>query len=200
MQFVIYRNYGIGATHLLENSTWASRPDELRDFLSAQRVRGGQGNEAIEIGLQHCNREIEKMAASSSDGSTPHIQVIMIGDAPANTPAEVQSKRAGWFGGEAQWQGTDYAQSTTADVELRKLIDRHVPVHSYFVRQNRSKPYFENVAAQTGGSSGYLDVESSQGSAMLTDMLSKSVLEAVDPTGELVDMYNKKYAASFSGR
>ncbi len=48
---------------------------------------GGQGREAVEIGLQHSVYE------ANNPGSVPLSQIFIIGDAPPNTPSEVEEKR-----------------------------------------------------------------------------------------------------------
>ena len=59
MQFAVYRNYSSGAEHLLEASEWRSNPQDLKDFLGRVRESGGQGNEAVEIGLWHANSQAD---------------------------------------------------------------------------------------------------------------------------------------------
>jgi hypothetical protein len=57
----------------------------LRSFLNDKlKNDGGQGNEAIEIGLQYANNEILKQE------DIPLSLIIIIGDAPPNTPQEVE--------------------------------------------------------------------------------------------------------------
>ncbi len=51
------------------------------------QVSGGEGNEAMEIGLQFANNEIK------NDEGIPLSMIIVIGDAPPNTVEEVEFKR-----------------------------------------------------------------------------------------------------------
>jgi hypothetical protein len=53
------------------------------------RTSGGQGNEAIEIGLWHVNQQLKTKKVT---------QVILIGDFPPNTDEEVtKKKRRNWW-------------------------------------------------------------------------------------------------------
>ncbi len=64
MQFAVYRNYKSGADMLLEASEWRSNPQDLKDFLGRVKACGGQGNEAVEIGLWHANLQADLKQAS----------------------------------------------------------------------------------------------------------------------------------------
>jgi hypothetical protein len=80
VQFAVFRNYNSGPDKLLQCSSWATQPQELR----AIAAEGGAGNEAIEIGLWLAANEAEKGVVS---------KVILIGDAPANTDQEIQIRK-----------------------------------------------------------------------------------------------------------
>ncbi|CAF4513141.1 unnamed protein product, partial [Rotaria sp. Silwood2] len=79
IQFVVYRNYNSSHEKILQSSSWETKPQNLRTFVSTIEVEGGWANEAIEIGLWHANQENEKENIT---------QVILIGDAPPNTRDE----------------------------------------------------------------------------------------------------------------
>ncbi|ETO03631.1 hypothetical protein RFI_33771, partial [Reticulomyxa filosa] len=64
MQFVVYRNYNAPEHMLLQTSPWESKPENLRNFIKSVKADYGWGNEAIEIGLAHVNRENEKESVS----------------------------------------------------------------------------------------------------------------------------------------
>lgn len=83
-QIAFYRNYASGKDKILEVSNWVKKPDELKTFMSQNKTSGGQGNEAIEIGLWHCNREHD---------TKPITQIMLIGDATPNTEEDVHRKR-----------------------------------------------------------------------------------------------------------
>merc|ERR1712070_428523 len=114
-------------------------------------------------GLQHCNQEAQRGLVS---------QVLLIGDAPANTPDDVRRKRAGgmWYPyNEAYWnEDPRFKTPTTSDKEIRALKARRIPVHSYWLTKHGSEePFFKSVAAATGGKSQFLDVDSDAGRDML---------------------------------
>ncbi len=50
-------------------------------------VSGGEGNEAVEIGLQHAVYE------ANNAGSVPLSQVFLFGNAPPNTPSDIENRR-----------------------------------------------------------------------------------------------------------
>ncbi|CAF4711773.1 unnamed protein product, partial [Rotaria sp. Silwood2] len=77
MQFAIYRNYNSKEKKILEASSWEEKPKNLGAFMSSIRPEGGWQEEAIEIGLWHASNESETQEFIS--------QIILIGDAPANT-------------------------------------------------------------------------------------------------------------------
>ncbi|CAF5016018.1 unnamed protein product, partial [Rotaria sp. Silwood1] len=79
IQFVVYRNYNSTEDKILQYSPWETRADNLRTFMNTINVEGGDGNEAIEIGLWHANNENTREKIT---------QVILIGDAPPNTKDE----------------------------------------------------------------------------------------------------------------
>jgi hypothetical protein len=56
IQIAIYRNYGCFEKYLIENSGWESKALNLQKFLNQVDARGGEGNEAIEVGFQYANK------------------------------------------------------------------------------------------------------------------------------------------------
>jgi hypothetical protein len=72
---------------------------------------GGEGNEAIEVGLQHAVYE------AINCGDVPLHQVFLIGDMPPNTMNEVKSKRVS----EKKWKGTNFENLVYWETELQKL-------------------------------------------------------------------------------
>ncbi|CAF4462353.1 unnamed protein product [Rotaria sp. Silwood2] len=95
--------------------------------MSTINVEGGLGNETIEIGLWHTNKENERENIT---------QVILIGDAPPNTKTEIDDKRK--CHGEDYWKKTKCAQPTYYEDELAKLTSYKIPVHAFFV-DNRAE-------------------------------------------------------------
>jgi len=186
VQFVIYRNYSSPEDKILQCSPWETRPDNLRKFMELIKVEGGQWREAIEVGLWHVNRENEKEEVS---------QVILIGDAPANTEEEVKEKRKG-----KDWKNSRFETPIHYVKEMQKLSDRKIPVHAFYVdefaRQN-----FEEIAKATGGRCEMLDINSPVGANMLTGLVTECILRNIGQTNgkgdALVEAYRKKFSKSY---
>ena len=120
IMFAVYRNYSSPYDKLLESSEWTSQSSKLQTFLNKVNVQGGQGNEAIEVGLNLVLKEHNKTDKGID-------QVILIGDAPSNSDQETNRKRKGR--GENYWsQYPEFAQP----VYTSKLIPKIVNIrHSY---------------------------------------------------------------------
>lgn len=190
MQFAVYRNYNCKADSLLQVSSWETKSNNLRAFMDKISVEGGLGNEAIEIGLWHVNEETKNGEVA---------QVILIGDMPANSQAEVTAGRAAFHGGEAYWRTTKFNIPTYYQNELNKLRPQKIPVHAFYVH-NSAMTMFKQISAQTGGRSEFLDVNSSQGAESLTNLVTEEVLRSVGGEGQgslLVDAYRTKFARSY---
>ena len=138
-QLCAYRNYSSGPSKILEASPWSTEPTTLKTFMSGIQSSGGQGNEAIEIGLWHVNYE-----GSKGEGVT---QAILIGDMPPNTQEEVHTKR-----GSQDWSQTPYATPTFFRDEVNALSHREppIPVHSFYVK-SQAQEKFAEIATATGG-------------------------------------------------
>ncbi|CAF3605157.1 unnamed protein product [Rotaria sp. Silwood1] len=190
IQFVVYRNYNSEENKILQFSPWETKPDNLRDFMNIINVEGGWANEAIEIGLWHANKEHERENIT---------QVILIGDAPPNTKNEIKFKREKHFG-EKYWAKTKFAQSTYYDDELAKLIANKIPVNAFYV-DNRAKESFQDIANRTAGRCENLDINSSSGSQILTDLVTEEILRNVGGNvkgNELVEAYRTKFGKSYT--
>ena len=189
LQFVVYRNYNCKEERLLQYSGWESDPNNLRQFMNSVNPEGGLGNEAIEIGLWHVNQIAESMKIS---------QVILIGDMPPNTNNEVMEKRSRNFG-ESYWSNTIFARPTNTDNELRLLIEKGIPVYTFFVKGGYggdAMPSFERIASITGGRSGRLDIDSQTGAEQLTQVVTERILEDLGGV-ELVEIYREKYVKGY---
>ena len=55
MMIGFYRNYSSGPDDIFEHSQWETKPKSLREFMSRIQCKGGQGNEAMEIGFWFAN-------------------------------------------------------------------------------------------------------------------------------------------------
>ena len=185
MQFAVYRNYNAGSM-ILEHSTWERKPENLRKFMGGIKAAYGLGNEAIEIGLCHVNREIKAGTVS---------QVILIGDMPPNTREEVRAGRAAY-----SFRSDEYPEETYYEDELQHIIEAEVPVHAFYVNQYAMMA-FKDIAARTTGSTGALDITSHKGADMLTSLVTLRILENVNKfagggaTGEkrLKESYHSRY-------
>ncbi|CAF1486229.1 unnamed protein product [Rotaria sordida] len=189
IQFVIYRNYNSTEDDILQSSPWETKPNNLRTFMNNVESDGGCGNEAIEIGLWHANREHER---------EPITQVILIGDAPPNTKSEVEVKRNRF--GKRYWSKTKFAQPTYYEDELAKLTSNRIPVHAFYV-DTRAEKSFKDIASKTGGRSEMLDINSPSGSQILTDLVTEEVLRNVGGAvrgNALVQAYRSKFKSAKS--
>jgi len=186
LQFAVYRNYNSTADRILQFSGWYTNPDNLRQFMENISVEGGWGNEAIEVGFWHVNHETSNGASIT--------QVILIGDAPANTQKEIQSKR-GKQHGESYWSTSKFGSGPKHySEELKPIIANHIPVHCFWVH-DLAKSNFMEIAQLTKGHSAALDIDTEAGAEMLTGFVTQSVLQDVggDKGKKLVDDYVAKY-------
>ncbi|CAF2770029.1 unnamed protein product [Rotaria sp. Silwood2] len=184
MQIVIYRNYNSRENEILQASAWETKPNNLRSFMNTVGPKGGMGAEAIEIGLWHAVKESETLDSIS--------QVILIGDAPANSQEEVRKKRAGF--GEAYWEKTRFGKPTYFAYELEKLKSKNLPVHAFYLTRY-AKDNFKYIANETGGRCERLNIHSPEGAETLTDFVTEEVLRkaAGDQGDAAVDLYRKIY-------
>ena len=185
IQFAVYRNYSSGKDLILVSSPWESNPNNLKAFMDNTRVEGGMGAEAIEIGLWHANQEAV---------ISPITQVILIGDAPANSQKEVISRR-GVFFGENYWSNTKFKAQAFYQTEVQQLNSKNIKIHSFYVA-SYAKLCFEEIAKSTGGNSFFLDVNDPiKGSALLTDSVTIEILKDVGKDSGKGDELVKAYQA-----
>lgn len=209
IQIVAYRNYDCDAADICEFSEWSSNHSSLQSFLQSVKVKGGWGNEAIEIALQHAYLEIDAYA----DTDQPVTQVILIGDAAPNTEEEVDFKRQ--ERGEAYWAGTKYAAKTHYETELDKIKSKRVPVRAFFIKSEGSsaaakaktkatKTAFDHISRTSTAACGVaeegtveLKVHSTEGAEQLTNLVTIQILKDIcrggDGSTSLVDSYIAKY-------
>eukprot|EP00052_Salpingoeca_macrocollata_P025734 m.234579 g.234579 ORF g.234579 m.234579 type:complete len:2885 (+) comp22475_c0_seq2:54-8708(+) len=188
IKFVCYRNYNSSAAEILEESPWEADPANLRHFLEGIDVKGGWGNEAVEVGLWHAFEESEKGKIN---------QIILIGDAPPNTEAEVAQKRRG-----KKWKGTPYENPVFYRTELQKLNTKEIPIHAFYV-DHYAKAAFQEIssAGPVKGRCEFLNINSGSGGEQLTAVMTEEVLRIVggdDLGAELVQAYKDKYAKAHS--
>ena len=188
IQFAVFRNYNSKEDKILQVSTWEAQPENLKMFMEKIGPEGGDGNEAIEIGLWHAHQENMKNSVS---------QIILIGDAPPNTIDEVKSKRTYFKSG--YWDNTKFRVPTHWKEQLQNL--KGIPIHTFYVN-DRAKSAFNEIANFSGGQCKFLDVNSSEGAHLLTDCVTETILknvgELVGKGDKLVIDYKNKYSKAFS--
>jgi hypothetical protein len=151
---------------------------------------GGDYEEAIEIGLWHANQENEKEEIS---------QVILIGDAPAKAVDQIKEYRKS-YGGEEYWKNSKFKQMTFYKDELQKLKNNNIPVHAFYL-DNGARSNFEEIARETGGKCESLNINSSMGSDILTNVVTEQILNSIGQArgkgDELVNAYRSKFSKSY---
>jgi len=213
-----FRNYNSDLELLLEPSPWEANPDVLQTFLGRIHCDGGCGNEAIEVALWHANNEHAKQPVS---------QVLLIGDAPSNTPDEVTSKRkymrlsssslvptaywrarapsapddSFWINAQQAWCPSGVPR-VTAEEEAKSLGSKGVPIHAFYVA-DRAQECFERLAnLSSGGKAAKLDIYSDKGADMLSESIIKKILEAIESgtgsKGRLTKVYDQMFKPAFS--
>ena len=118
--------------------------------------------------------------------------MILIGDAAANEKDEVLIKR-NWEKNNRWDRSARYAQAVFWDVELEELIKKSIPIHAFYLH-HRAQENFEVIAAKSNGKSEFLDIDSSDASEKLTNMVNIQVLNNIGGD-ELVDFYRNTYNA-----
>ena len=190
LQFVVYRDYDCKADGILQSSSWETKPNNLRNFLThITAMGGGDYEEAIEIGLWYAFQQSEQL-----DGIS---QVILIGDAPAKErPAIARDRDAN--GGEEYWSKTKYKTQTHYTDELNKLKAKNIPVNAFYLHDG-AKENFQRIARETSGRSELLNINSPQGAELLTNFVTEEILrKAAGGQGNAaVELYRRKYVKSF---
>lgn len=123
--------------------------------------------------------------------------MILIGDAPANTQAEVSSNRARRK--EQYWQTTRFTTPTYWEKETEILAKKQVPIYTFYVHQ-AARNNFAEIAQRSRGQSSYLEVNSNAGSELLTDVVTKRILTSVGGESrgkELVEQYERKFSKGY---
>ena len=190
MQFAVYRDYDCKKEGIFQSSSWEMKPTNLRTFMSTiKAMGGGDYEEAIEIGLWHAVQQSEE-----SEGLS---QVILIGDAPAKDLEAIKRDRIANTG-EDYWSKTKYKASTHYKDELKKLKEKKIPIHAFYLHRD-AKDNFEEIANETSGRCELLDIYSSQGADLLTNFVTEEVLRKSggDEGDVMVALYRKKFFQNF---
>ena len=186
MQFTVYRDYDCKEDGILQSSSWETKPQNLKIFMTGISAEGGDDfEEAIEIGLWH--------AVEESETTESIAQVILIGDAPAKDREAIERDRAG-NGGELYWRSTKFKEPTHFSVELRKLKDKNIPVHAFYLVEG-ARENFERIAHETGGHCDQLNIRSPDGAELLTNVVTQEIIRktAGEKGDDAVELYRKKY-------
>ena len=167
IQFSVYRDYDCRQEGILQSSFWETNPNKLKSFMDNIHPHGGGDyEEAIEIGLWHAVQESEEPEGLA--------QVILIGDAPAKDSLAIERDRRA-TGGDSYWGKTKFRNSTHYTNELRKLTEKKIPVHTFYLNEG-AKSNFEQIADETQGNCEKLDIYSPQGAGCLTSLVTSEVL------------------------
>ncbi|CAF4032068.1 unnamed protein product, partial [Rotaria sordida] len=186
MQFVVYRDYDCGEKGILQSSSWETKPNNLRNFMTHIAAKGGGDyEEAIEIGLWYAVQQ-----NNQPDGIS---QVILIGDAPAKDRRAIIRDRQ-VYGGEAYWSKTKYKAPTQYTDELKKLKAKNIPVHAFYLNIG-AKGNFQKIASETLGRCEQLNINSPQGAELLTNFVTEEVLRKT--AGDQGDAAVKLYRENF---
>lgn len=198
LQFATYRDYDCGLDGILQHSPWLNDPSSLSGFMSKIGAQGGGDyEEAIEIGLQHANKEAETGELS---------QVILIADAPAKNQSQIADYRRKYGGGDKAWS-TKFGAPTFWQAECQKLQRQEVPVHTFYMANNAQLvTNFREIAKATSGSgktarSEFLDVNGSQGAELLTNVVTEEILRNIGQGlggSERGEQLVKAYRAKFT--
>lgn len=168
MQMGVYRNYNASTIEkIFQHSSWETKPDNLRQWVSGIGVDGGWGSEAVEIALSHVVGE---------NDNAPIGMVVLIGDAPGQTHEETDSKRANRTRHGHNWENTEYSSPVYFDEELEKVRDLGIKVHTVYLAE-RAKENFEAIADETGGQCIQLDVDAQDARDTLRNVVCTALLD-----------------------
>jgi len=194
LQICGYSNYNAPHNQLLRVSSFEAQPEALTSTLDGWKTGGGWGNEAIEAVLFHANRLNQSQDID---------QVILIGDAGANTADEVVEKRqrshiGGWDTAELAWNpgqsGFPVTDALTEAECLKRRDGSRVPINAFYI-DDRAQASFEELARITGGSAERLDIFSSTGAEALMAAVCVNILCAVGGVA-LADAYRANFGAA----
>jgi hypothetical protein len=140
--------------------------------------------------LWHANSEDDQFGVS---------QIILIGDAPAKNRNQILDYRKS-YSGEEYWRKTPFKEVTTWEEEVRKLKAKNIPVHCFYLHDG-AKENFKQISTETGGKFESLNIDSMEGSNVLTDAVTKQILSSVGQArgkGEdLANAYRTKYNKAY---
>ena len=171
IEVMVYRDYDVPETHLVERSGLQDNASALSRWLDARDVMGGGGNngEAVEAALA--------CAASMQDINA----VLIAGDEPANPRGDIDAA-----GRRGQLTAVEIADA---------FGRRNIPVHTFVIGDyGPTVKSFGEIAHASGGKSGRLD-----GSATMIDQAVMAMLSALKGRSA-VKQYMDKSALTASAR
>ena len=140
--------------------------------------------------MWHANSEDDKFGVS---------QVILIGDAPAKNRKQIVDYRRA-YSGEEYWRKSSFKEVTTWEEEAAKLKAKNIPVHCFYLHDG-AKENFLQLSSMTGGKFESLNINSIDGSNILTDVVTQQILSSVGQArgkGEdLANAYRAKYSKTY---
>ena len=125
--------------------------------------------------------------------------MILIGDAPPKEkPAIIRDRNA--YGGVSFWKTTPYKEVTHYLVEAENLKKRNIPVHCFYLADG-AKLKFEEIARITNGRCELLNINTTAGSELLTNIVTEQILSNVGQASgrgdELVNAYKAKFSKAY---
>ncbi len=124
-------------------------------------------------------------------------QVLLIGDAPPNSPDECAQRAAPQ--GPAYWEQA-FPGLTPHEPYIVALRDSKIPVHALYLCSS-AKDAFEKIAAATGGRVRAMDVDAADAAETLTGVVAELILKRAggDALGDtLVRAYRRAFAPAFA--
>ena len=76
---------------------------------------------------------------------------------------------------------------------MEKLKENGVPIHALYIDE-KAKKNFEEMANETGGVCQKLDINSSDGEILLTDMITEQILRTIQEQRGLGDALTRAYS------
>ena len=184
MKIGVFRNYDQGIDKVYQESQWETDSKNLKEFLVAASCSGGWEREALEVGLWKATGEIEAGLS----------QVIIIGDAAANTADEMSRKQNDNFGRNYWDEHLPGLQESSVYVE--QLQQKGIPIHTLYL-QDRAKEQFEQFSDSTCGESNYLDMNSPASADLFVETVNVMILKS-KRYPPLLESYRKSYGLKFS--
>lgn len=188
LQIAHYEDYCSKTRAFHHTENWTCDVNALKSFIQKARPSGGGGNssECVELGLYYANQ----LAISSAAEHKPLNHVILMGDEPPSSQAEMDRLR-GIHGKEVSryaiyWQAKHY------ETEAAALKAAEVPVSAFFIRTSKfysinapgggyqTEVDFAKIAEITDGETGELDLSSPErGREQVMGLFARKIITSV---------------------